>query len=175
MVNRALFLDRDGVLNKYFPNNYTKNINELLVFNYVFEILKYYKRKGFKLIVITNQAGINKGIVNYKDFILMSKYLIYHLSLDAIYFCPHKEEDNCLCRKPKNLLLKKAIERFNIDPKLSYFIGDSYRDLLVAKSLDMKFILVLSGQTKIKDIDHWECKPDYIIKSLKYLKSIISV
>lgn len=173
MINKALFLDRDGVLNKYIPNNYTKNLNELLVFNYVHKILKYYKNKGFKLIVITNQAGINKGIVNYKDFVLMSKYLIYYLGLDAIYFCPHKDEDNCLCRKPKNLLLKNAIKKFKIDPNLSYFIGDSYRDLLTAKSLSIKFILVLSGQTKLNDINYWQYKPDYIIKNLKYLKDII--
>ncbi len=173
MINKALFLDRDGVLNKYIPNNYTKNLNELFVFKYVFKILKYYKNKGFKLIVITNQAGINKGIINYKDFILMSKYLIYYLRLDAIYFCPHTDEDNCLCRKPKNLLLKKAMEKFKIDPNLSYFIGDSYRDLLTAKSLNIKFVLVLSGQTRLEDINYWHYKPDYIIKNLKYLKDII--
>ncbi|MGC8733756.1 MAG: D-glycero-alpha-D-manno-heptose-1,7-bisphosphate 7-phosphatase [bacterium] len=172
-MNKALFLDRDGVLNKYIPNDYTKKLNELKVFGYVFDVLKEFKKRGYKLIVITNQAGINKGIVSYKDFVLISKYLIYYLKLDAIYFCPHVDEDNCLCRKPKNLLLKKAISRFNIDPNLSYFIGDSYRDLLIAKSLNIKFILVLSGQTKLKDIKFWEYKPDYIIKDLKYLKKII--
>jgi D-glycero-D-manno-heptose 1,7-bisphosphate phosphatase len=173
MLNKALFLDRDGVINEYIPNDYTKKLSELYLFNYVFKVLKYFKREGFKLIVITNQAGINKGIINYKDFVLICKYLMYYLDLDAIYFCPHKDEDNCQCRKPKNLLLKKAIQRFNIDPNLSYFIGDSYRDLLIAKSLNIKFVLVLSGQTKLNDINNWEYKPDYIIKNLKYLSKII--
>lgn len=172
-MNKALFLDRDGVINKYIINDYIKNLKELKVFSYVFNVLKELKKEGYKLIIITNQAGINKGIISYKDFVLICKYLMYYLDLDAIYFCPHTDEDNCLCRKPKKLLLKKAIQKFNIDPNLSYFIGDSYRDLLIAKSVSVKFILVLSGQTKLKDIDSWEYKPDYIIKNLKYLNKII--
>ncbi|MFN4220384.1 MAG: D-glycero-alpha-D-manno-heptose-1,7-bisphosphate 7-phosphatase [bacterium] len=170
-MNKAIFLDRDGVINEYLPNDYVKNSKEFKLINGFKEFIEKHKN-FYKFIVITNQAGINKSLVKYSSFVKISLFLIKNFGIEAVYFCPHREEENCNCRKPKNLLLIKATKRFKIDIKNSYFIGDSYTDLLCAKSLNIKFILVLTGKTKRKDLEKWEEKPFLIVNNLTELNLI---
>lgn len=168
MLRKIIFLDRDGVVNKYYPNDYIKSIEEFSILDSFLNFWEKHREK-YDFIIITNQAGINKGIVKYKFFINISKYLIDRFNLKAVYFCPHKEEENCPCRKPKNLLLKKAIQRFQADVENSYFIGDSYTDMLCAHSMNIKFILVLTGKTKIEETQTWDQKPFKIVENLSQL------
>lgn len=170
-MNKAIFLDRDGVINQYLENQYVKQFEEFKIIDGFKDFVEKHK-KFFKLIVITNQAGINKKIVKHSFFIEVSLYLMENFSIEAVYFCPHREEENCNCRKPKNLLVKKAIERFNIDLSKSFFIGDSLSDFLCARSLDIKFILVLTGKTKREEVEKWNQKPFKVIQNLSQLNLI---
>lgn len=171
MVVKTIFLDRDGVINEYLEQDYVKNFLEFRITRGFQEFIQKHKNH-YQFIIITNQAGINKGIVNLSFFIQLSKSLIQKFCIKAVYFCPHRQEENCLCRKPKNLLLKKAIERFSVDLENSYFIGDSYTDFECAESLGIKFILVLTGKTKLEEALTWQKKPFKIIEDLSGLNLI---
>ena len=130
---RAIFLDRDGVINKK-RDDYVKSINELEIFPFVASAIKKLNNANFKVIVITNQSAINRNIITHKKVeqihLTIQNYLKKNQSfIDAFYYCPHRPDENCICRKPKPGLLIKAIQDFKIDPKESWMIGDSNSDL----------------------------------------------
>ena len=130
---RAIFLDRDGVINKK-RDDYVKSINELEIFPFVASAIKKLNNANFKVIVITNQSAINRNIITHKKVeqihLTIQNYLKKKQSfIDAFYYCPHKPDENCICRKPKPGLLIKAIQDFKINPKESWMIGDSNSDL----------------------------------------------
>lgn len=145
---KAIFLDRDGVLNKNRAD-YVKSVSELEIFPFISKPLKQFQDSGFKLIIITNQSVINRGLTTEKEVKKINLEIVKFLNLrnvtiDAIYYCPHKPEDNCVCRKPKSGLLHKAIEDWNIDIKSSWFIGDSHTDVEAGKSVGCKTLLLTS-------------------------------
>tara|TARA_B100000949_G_C14276579_1_gene449779 strand:- start:1069 stop:1566 length:498 start_codon:yes stop_codon:yes gene_type:complete len=130
---RAIFLDRDGVINKK-RDDYVKSIDELEIFPFVASTIKKLNNANFKVIVITNQSAINRNIITHKKVeqihLTIQNYLKKNQSfIDAFYYCPHRPDENCICRKPKPGLLIKAIQDFKINPKESWMIGDSNSDL----------------------------------------------
>ncbi|MEN3014990.1 MAG: HAD-IIIA family hydrolase [bacterium] len=167
-MKRAIFLDRDGVINKYLQNNYVRNWRDFSIIP-DFENFWQRHREKYSFIVITNQSGINRKLVDYPFFIELCKYLMERYGIEAIYFCPHTPDEKCKCRKPQNLLLKKAIERFKVDVENSYFIGDGEEDFLCASSLNIKFILVLTGKTRLQELETWVQKPYMIVPNLSIL------
>lgn len=132
--NKAIFLDRDGVLIKE-RGDYTWTLEDMQINSGVAEALMIFAKAGFILIVISNQSGISKGLYSKKD----ADYLHLHLDrafrnkgviIEEFYYCPHHPSvSNCICRKPDSLLLEKAISRFEINPAVSWFIGDADRDV----------------------------------------------
>lgn len=150
-MNKAVFFDRDGVINKEL-GDYTYLLKDFEINSGVIEGMKILSNAGFLLIVITNQAGIAKGIYSFEQFEILNKYLISELrkqgiELTEIYFCPHHEtKGKCLCRKPESLLFEKAISRFKISKKESIMIGDSERDILAAEKAGIKGIKILPNQ-----------------------------
>ena len=147
MKYKAIFLDRDGVINEDI-HNYTWEIENFRILPGVFEALNEFIRKGYLLIIITNQGGIAKGLYTKADVENLHTHLRKILSLEGIelteiYYCPHHEiNGKCLCRKPGSLLVEKAVARFDIDPALSYFIGDRERDIIAGEGAGIKGILV---------------------------------
>ena len=134
MKNKALFLDRDGVINKEV--NYLFRIIDFKFNKGIFKICKEYISRGFIIIVITNQAGIARGFYDIKDFYNITDWMIAEferrkIKIHKVYFCPHHPEftGNCDCRKPKPGLIKKAVKDFNIDLKKSVLIGDKDTDI----------------------------------------------
>lgn len=130
---RAIFLDRDGVINKK-RDDYVKSINELEIFPFVASAIKKLNNANFKVVVITNQSAVNRNIITHKKVeqihLTIQNYLKKNQSfIDAFYYCPHRPDENCICRKPKPGLLIKAIQDFKINPKESWMIGDSNSDL----------------------------------------------
>ena len=156
--NKAVFLDRDGVLNKE-QGNYVTHLEDFVLNDGVMQALKIFQEKNFLLIVISNQGGISKGICTQQQV----EYLHLHLErvlknsgiiLTEIYYCPHHPEiTNCICRKPDSLLLEKAISRFNIDPLHSYFIGDAERDMEAGHKAGVKTIKVDSNQSLMQIVE----------------------
>ena len=146
-MNKAVFLDRDGVIN-HDPGDYTYHISEFKLNDGIIENLKKLYDNGFMLIIITNQGGISKGLYSQQNVEEIHNYLIQELrkvnvELAEIYYCPHHSvNENCICRKPNSLMIEKSLARFNIDPKQSFMLGDKDRDVECAKNAGVKGIKV---------------------------------
>jgi D-glycero-D-manno-heptose 1,7-bisphosphate phosphatase len=140
----AVFLDRDGVLNAE-RGEYTYRLEDFDVLPGVPEALRLLKQNDYLLIVITNQAGIAKGLYKKEAVFACHEKLQQACGgiLDALYYAPgHPSVSESLSRKPDSLMLEKAIARFNIDPGNSWFVGDKKRDLQAAAKVGVKGILV---------------------------------
>jgi len=163
-MTEAIFIDRDGVIVE--DPSYVHKIEDFKLVPNAIQGLKLLK--DFKLFIITNQSGIGRGIYEIKDFFKFNKHLInalkdYNIKIEKTYFCPHKPEDNCECRKPKTRFLKEAEKEFGVDLKKSLVIGDRKSDIEMGKIAGCKTILVLTGNgVNAKD----EVKPDYAAKDL---------
>ena len=151
-MNKAIFLDRDGVLN-YDRDDYVKSVKELKIKPNVFSHILRLKENGYILVVITNQSAINKGLTTHENVknihTTIQNYLKEnHTYIDEFFYCPHTTDEDCNCRKPKTGLLQKAISQFDIDLKSSWLIGDRDSDIQAANfigcraiKLDSKFDL----------------------------------
>ena len=131
---KAVFLDRDGVINEN-RIDYVKNTNELKIFDFVGSAITELKSMGFLVVVVTNQSAINRGLTTEKLVNEIhdenQKYLKnYETVIDRFYFCPHKPNEKCNCRKPKSGLLEKAILEIGIEPNKSWMIGDNDSDII---------------------------------------------
>jgi D-glycero-D-manno-heptose 1,7-bisphosphate phosphatase len=149
---KALFLDRDGVIN-FDPGDYTKSLAEFELLPHFLEHAKTWYDSGYLLIVITNQGGIAKGLYSAQAVQAMHQYLQGKcieagFRIAAFYFCPHHENysGRCLCRKPGSLMVEKALHKFRLDPKQCYFIGDKERDMHCAEMAEVKGIKINENQ-----------------------------
>lgn len=151
-MNKAVFLDRDGVLNKEL-GDYVCKFDDFSILEHNFEPLLELQDRGYLLIVITNQGGLAKGwytpetLKQMHDH-LIETYLRQGIKITEAYYCNHHPQYNglCLCRKPGSLMLEKAIARFEIDASQSYFIGDRERDVIAGEAAGVKGILIDSDQ-----------------------------
>lgn len=147
-MKKAIFLDRDGTINNNCDHYYIWKKEELLLNPGVIEALSVLKSRGYLLIVISNQGGISKGEFSADDVDALHVHLCSMLEkegvkLDEIYYCPHHHlVESCLCRKPRSLMIEKALARFNIDPEASWLIGDAERDVEAGKAAGLRTILI---------------------------------
>ena len=168
---KAIFLDRDGVINKEV--NYLSNPDDFELIENTIEALKILKKKLFLIIVITNQAGIAKGYFNEDNLIDIHNKMNYLLKqsnvfLDDIFYCPHHPDFTgpCECRKPNPGMIYRARDKYNIDLHNSYMVGDTITDIKTGLNAGCKTVLVLTGygeeeKKKIKNV-----KPDLIFNNL---------
>lgn len=156
-ARKAVFLDRDGVINSNEGRYYIWEKEELEINPGVFKTLKALKERGFLLIVITNQGGISKGQYSREDVEALHRHLNSLLgkegsAVDEFYYCPHhNDHENCLCRKPQPLMIQKAMARYGINARQSWMIGDSQRDVEAGKAAGLRTILVESN-SKLEEI-----------------------
>ena len=153
-VQKCIFLDRDGVLNVE-RGTYTYLIEDFELEYKVPQALKKLKELGYLLIVITNQAGIAKGLYSKNEVMVCHKKLQQSCNniIDALYYSPyHPNYTASLSRKPDSLMFERAISKFNIDPKKSYMIGDKERDLIPAKKLGIETVIVNNLESDLADI-----------------------
>ena len=146
MMNKAIFLDRDGVINT--ERGFTYRLEDFVILPDLFDMLKWFREKGYLLIVVSNQSGVAKELYKKEDVEMLHAYLNKELKkndlyLDEIYYCVHHPDvSNCICRKPDSLFIEKALARFNIDPARSYFIGDKDRDIEAAEKAGVNGLLI---------------------------------
>jgi D-glycero-D-manno-heptose 1,7-bisphosphate phosphatase len=137
-MNKAIFLDRDGVINRSDDTYYIHRPEDFTINEGVVEALLELQEKGYLLIIITNQGGISRGIYTRRDVerlhrIMLDAFEPCGIRIKEIYYCPHHPgEEACLCHKPEPLMLEKALARFQVNPEDAYFIGDSERDVEAA-------------------------------------------
>jgi D,D-heptose 1,7-bisphosphate phosphatase len=148
MTSKAIFLDRDGTIN--IDKGYTYKIEDLEFIPKSVEGLKKLAKSEYKLIILTNQSGIARGYHTEEDYLnfreaLHSKLLSEGVLITAEYFCPHRSEDNCRCRKPKTGMLEQAAIDHNLNLNESWMIGDSLIDILAGMNSFCKTIHILTG------------------------------
>jgi D-glycero-D-manno-heptose 1,7-bisphosphate phosphatase len=160
-MNKAIFLDRDGVVNKE-RGEYTWRVEDFIINEGLDEFILHFQQKGYLVIIISNQGGIGKGVYTHEDVIKAHTYLEETLkqkgvTLTDIYYCPHHPNaGKCLCRKPEPIMLEKAIARYNVDVNLSVFIGDSKRDVEAGEAVGLHTLLVRPNDNLLQHVKEIE-------------------
>lgn len=155
MKRRAVFLDRDGTINRDvgYPNDY----RQIKLFSFTGEAIREINRMGFRTVVITNQSGVGRGLIPEPALGVIHRRLKADLGrerarIDGIYYCPHyvqalapRYRRDCSCRKPKPGMGRRAASDLGLDLKRSYMIGDKVEDIQFGLAIGAVPILVLTG------------------------------
>ena len=177
MMHKAVFIDRDGVINKDLGKYVTKP-EEFDFIPGAVEALKKLHDSEFKILIITNQGGVGKGIYSEEDVEAIHEKMHNLLAkegvrIDGVYYCPHHPEEGCDCRKPRLGMVNKAVEDHEIDASRSFFIGDKTSDVKAGKDAGCKTFLVrtgYAGHDKVCDVE-----PDFVVSDLLgAVKTILS-
>lgn len=172
-MQKAIFLDRDGVIN--IEKNYLYKIEDFEFVNGVFESLKYLQDKGYKFFIITNQSGIARGYYSLKDFEKLNLWMLEEfakngITISQVELCPHGPNDNCTCRKPKTGMIDNILKNHEVDLENSWLIGDKSSDIKCANNANIKnTIQVQSGHS----FDEKDSIADFVAKSIKNIQQII--
>lgn len=155
----ALFLDRDGVINKKLENDYVKHWVEFEFLDGVFDALKFFNPLFGKIVMVTNQQGIGKRLYRVEDLELIHKNMLYEISyhggrIDKVYFSPYLNSENHPTRKPAIGMALQAKQDFpEIDFSKSIIIGDSMSDMEFGRNAGMKTIFISEEKTQDEKID----------------------
>ena len=151
-MNKAIFLDRDGVLVDNSQHYYIWKSDQLTLVDGAIENLKMLSLKGFHLFIVSNQGGISRRLYSKEDILKLHRELIRtfkanNIEIAEIAFCPHHPEvEKCLCRKPDSLMLEKLIAKYRIRKEESYMIGDSQSDMDAARKAGIQGIQIIPNQ-----------------------------
>lgn len=148
-MNKAAFLDRDGVIN--IDKGYVSRIEDFEFKEGIFELLTLLKKMDYKLFVVTNQSGIGRGYYTKNDFEKLTAWMQNELDkrgvkIDEIFYCPHSPESKCICRKPSPFMIESAVKRYNIDVKKSLIIGDKDSDMLSGLNAGIDVRILVGGK-----------------------------
>ncbi len=181
-MNKAVFLDRDGVINDIIYELDGKlmspaTLEQLHILPHVREGLAALNKKGYLLFIITNQPGLSMGYICPDALIKINNYLLEDLSIDGIYVCPHhpKNDGECDCRKPNPNLILKASRDHDIDLKQSYMIGDNLSDIACGQAAGVKECIRIGGaRADIMELQHkTNIHPDATLPHLLAVSSYV--
>jgi len=178
MKSKAVFLDRDGNINK--DVGYPDSFDVIEIYQYSFEAVRKLNKAGLKTIIVTNQSGIGRGLITEEQLYqihwkMKQAFARHDAHFDKIYYCPHylssklpEYDKDCICRKPKPGLALKAAAELDIDTSASYMIGDKVEDILFGINISASPILVLTGygQKSLKTLRDKKILPAYIAQDL---------
>ena len=151
--NKALFLDRDGVIN--FDYGHVHKIEDFHFIEGIFDLCEFYQSQGFIIIIVTNQAGISKGFYDISQYEILTNWMIKEfknngININKVYYCPDHPNSKSKCRKPEPGMLISAIKEFNIDPSKSFLYGDKDSDIEAGRRAGVKnLIKVKNNKLKI--------------------------
>lgn len=170
----AVFVDRDGVINE--ETEYLSEPSKFKLIPDALKGLKLLQEGGFRIVIITNQAGIGLGYFSKEDFYKVNKELLKAASLagikiDRVFFCPHSKADNCACRKPAPGMILRGIEELNLVPERSFCIGDKTGDVLAGQQAGIRTVLVKTGHAGADK--EFDVKPDFIAENLHEAAKLI--
>ncbi len=172
-MQKAIFLDRDGVIN--VEKDYLYKIEDFEFIDGIFDTLNKLLNEGFILFIITNQSGISRGFYTDEDFKRVTSWMLdlfyeKNIKISQVEYCPHDEKTNCNCRKPKTGMIDAILKNFEIDLENSWLIGDKFSDIQCAINANIKnTIQVKSGH----DFDEKVSKANYVCQSIKDVPKII--
>jgi D-glycero-D-manno-heptose 1,7-bisphosphate phosphatase len=171
-MKKAIFLDRDGVINKVELINGKPyppmSIDGLVLLPKVNESLEFLKNAGYLLIVITNQPDVTRGKANREAIEFIHEFMKKTLPLNDIFTCYHDDHDNCSCRKPKPGNILEAANLYDIDLQKSFMIGDRWRDIEAGIKAGCKTFFIDYGYQEKKPTNY-----DFKVKSLYEAVKII--
>ncbi len=174
-MNKVIFIDRDGVINKdpggWTEYSYVTRWEDFHFLPGAKEALKRLFLAGYDIIVISNQGGVSKKYFSKNTLDEITRKMSAEIEragakIKKVYYCIHQDSDECDCRKPKTGLFKLAEKELGVKSRGAYFIGDGRFDVEAGKSMGLVTALVLSGKTPLDDVKEWEMKPDHIFKDL---------
>lgn len=180
MKNKAIFLDRDGVVNKtkiikgkpYAP----RNLNDFHIYKYVYKSIKILKDEGFLIFIITNQPDVGNNLVDIKIVEQMNNVILNALDIDDIFVCYHSQSANCKCRKPKPYFLFLASQEYGVDLKKSYIIGDRYSDIKTGYNAGCKSVFIDRNYKETSKYNNYEFnnifKTKNLYKSVKHIMEL---
>lgn len=160
MMRRAVFLDRDGVLNKAIVRNGKphppSSVGAVELLQGVEEATESLKSAGFELVVVTNQPDVARGTTSRDTVEAINAILAKALGIEHFRICYHDDADECACRKPKPGLLLDASRDLNLDLTRSYLVGDRWRDIEAGRAAGVKTIWLDQGynEQSPKSFDH---------------------
>jgi len=164
-TQKALFLDRDGVIN--VDHGYVSTIEEFTFMEGIFPLLRFFHAQGYLLFIVTNQSGIGRGYYRLDDFKKLTTWMIEELekegiSITSMQHCHHAPEEKCTCRKPATGMIDTILLTHNIDLKHSWMIGDKQSDIDLALNAHIAHTVAIGTNTIENSEYHFdtilECK-----------------
>ena len=156
MNNRALFLDRDGIIN--VDHGYVYKIEEFEFTEGIFELLQLFSKQGYLLFIVTNQSGIGRGYYSQEAFEVLTEWMIktlhaHDIDIKEVQYCPHTPEENCPCRKPETGMIDTILKKYSIDLAHSWMIGDKQSDIDLARNSHIGSSIAI-GNRQFHDYDY---------------------
>jgi D-glycero-D-manno-heptose 1,7-bisphosphate phosphatase len=179
-LQKVVFLDRDGVINVDSPD-YIKNLSEFHFISDSLDALRRLNESGFTTIVITNQSAVNRGMIPKPVLHEMHDHMRHAVAkqggrIDDIFYCPHRPDEECLCRKPKPGLIQQAQKRHRIDPSTAWMVGDSVKDIGCARNAGCGHAILVrtgNGRTSERLLLEKKIPVDHVAENLREAVDII--
>lgn len=172
---KVVFLDRDGVINK-FPGNglYVTRVKDFHLLPRALAALKLLTDGGYHIFVVSNQAGVGKGVFSQEKLNQITAKMLKHVKaagakIDEVFYCTCKSSAGCHCRKPRIGNVIKALELLDKDindAHHAYFVGDTEIDIKAGKNAGCKTVFALSGREDRQYMKRWDVRPDFIVEDL---------
>ena len=155
-MEKLLILDRDGVVNIEYGDIYKEE--DFKFTPGIFELCQKYLKKGFKIVICSNQSGIAKGLYSIEQYKNITYYMIDEFRkkdvfIEKSYVCPHRDSDNCECHKPKPGMILKALNDFHASFKTSVAVGDKMSDIDAYHAAGLKKIYFYQAENKVEERD----------------------
>lgn len=166
----VVFVDRDGVINVN-RDDYVKNVDEFVFLPGALEGLARLKAAGITTIVVSNQAGVGRGLISPSELEQIDRRMFQTVTehggeIAGSYYCVHKRDEGCDCRKPEIGLFRRASRDLGFDLSEAFFVGDACSDVEAGHKAGCTTVLVLTGKSSAEDATRWNCKPDHIAQDL---------
>jgi histidinol-phosphate phosphatase family protein len=164
----AIFLDRDGVLIENKPD-YVRDWSQVKMYPDAIRALSLTALKKYKIVIVTNQSAVGRGFISLEAADEINRKLVTYIhqhggQVDAVYMCPHKPDDGCLCRNPKPGSLLQAAKELSLDLPRSWMIGDAWSDVLAGQSAGVRLAMLLKTGRGSEQI--LQARPENITKHL---------
>ena len=174
MPKKAIFLDRDGVVNQEV--NYLFKIEDFEFIDGIFDACLYFQNLGYVIVIVTNQSGITRKYYTENDYQTVTKWMLKQFEDNGIeilnvFHCPHGPESTCECRKPKPGMFLKAKDKHNTDMEKSWMIGDKERDTIAANSAGIDNTILIRSSHRV---DEPNSNAKIILDSIQQAKQIIT-